>query len=62
MQRSARARVSAIFILHAIAWAFAMFVADAIWDDQAAIWMVVAFSIANVLLALALRKHWRPAQ
>jgi len=60
--RSARVRVSAIFILHAIAWAFAMFVADAIWDDQAAIWMVVAFSIANGLLALVLRKHWLPAR
>lgn len=58
--RSARVRVSAIFILHAIAWAFAMFVADAIWDDRAAIWMVVAFTIANSLLALVLRKHWRP--
>lgn len=59
-QRSDKVRVSAIFILHAIAWAFAMFVADAIWDDQAAIWMVVAFTIANSLLALVLRKHWRP--
>ncbi|WP_339872102.1 hypothetical protein [uncultured Brevundimonas sp.] len=59
-QRSARARVSAIFILHAIAWALAMFVADAIWDDPAAIWMVIGFTIANSLLALALRKHWRP--
>jgi hypothetical protein len=58
--RSARVRISAIFILHAIAWAFAMFVADAIWDDPAAIWMVVAFTIANSLLALALRKHWWP--
>ena len=60
--RSAQVRVSAIFILHAIAWAFAMFVADAIWGDQAAIWMVVAFTIANSLLALVLRKHWRPAR
>ena len=37
-----------------------MFVADAIWDDPAAIWMVIGFTIANSLLALALRKHWRP--
>ena len=60
VQRSAKARVSAIFILHAIAWAFAMFVADAIWGDRSGIWMVVAFMIANSLLALVLRKHWRP--
>ncbi len=57
--RSAKVRVSAIFILHAIAWAFAMFVADALFGDGAAVWMVVAFSIANGLLALALRKQWR---
>ena len=57
--RSAKARVSAIFILHAIAWAFAMFVADALFGDRAAVWMVVAFSIANGLLALILRKQWR---
>jgi hypothetical protein len=56
--RSARVRVSAIFILHAIAWAFAMFVADDLFGDGAAVWMVVAFSIANGLLALALRKQW----
>lgn len=58
--RSAKARVSAIFILHAVAWALAMFVADAIWDDPAAIWMVIGFTIANSLLALVLRKHWWP--
>lgn len=57
--RSARVRVSAIFILHAIAWAFAMFVADALFGDRAAVWMVLGFTFANSLLALAFRKQWR---
>ena len=60
--RSARVRVSALFILHGIAWAFAMFVADAFFGDGAAVWMMVAFTIANTLLAIKFRKQWFPVR
>jgi hypothetical protein len=60
--RSAKVRVSAIFILHAVAWAFAMFVADGLFGDRAAVWMVVAFTIANTLLAIKFRKQWFPVR
>ena len=56
--RSAKVRLSAIIILHAIAWVFAMFVADVLWGDRAGVWMVVGFVFANSLLAIAFRKHW----
>ena len=57
--RNAGVRVGAIFILHAIAWVFAMFIADVLFGDRAAIWMVIGFTIANGLLALPLRNQWR---
>lgn len=50
--RHAATRQAALYIVHAIGWVFAMFLADDLWGDAAAIWMVVAFTISNGLLAV----------
>ena len=52
-KKHAATRTSALFIVHAIAWVFAMFLGDYIWGDRAAMWMVIAFTISNGLLAIA---------
>ncbi len=52
-KKHAAARTSALFIVHAIGWVFAMFLGDYFWGDGAAKWMVIAFTIANGLLAVA---------
>ena len=52
VSNSAKVRLAAFYILHAIGWAFALFLADIIWGDSSTIWMLVGFSISNVLLAM----------
>ncbi len=51
-RKHAATRISALFVVHAIGWAFAMFLADYLWGDAASRWMVIAFTIANSLLAI----------
>lgn len=52
-KKHAATRSSALFIVHAIAWVFAMFLGDYIWGDRAGMWMVIAFTVSNALLAVA---------
>jgi len=60
MLAGVRARVRAfsarrsflILMLHAIAWAFGIFLADAIGGDVASKWMVIIFTVVNTTLAL----------
>lgn len=60
--RRGQVRVSAVLILHAIVWVFAMFIADEIWGDRAGVWMVTGFTLANIGLALSFRDRVRPAR
>lgn len=41
-------------ILHALAWVFAMFLADEIWGDAAAKWMVIGFVLSQGMFIAAL--------
>lgn len=50
-------RGSVYIILHALAWAFATILADVIWGDQSAIWMIVAFTVTNGLLSTLVLKN-----
>ena len=59
-RRHAAIRQGALFIIHAIGWVFAMFLADYLWGDAATIWMVIAFTIANGALAIFLAPHFAP--
>jgi len=40
-------RTAIVGLLHALLWAFAMLLADSIWGDRAAPWMVIAFVLAT---------------
>tara|TARA_R110002051_G_scaffold71405_1_gene128811 strand:+ start:490 stop:1116 length:627 start_codon:yes stop_codon:yes gene_type:complete len=52
--------LSAMYILHAIGWVFAMFLADIIWGDKSMVWMLVGFTIANSVLALTYKAWSKP--
>lgn len=52
-KKHASSRLSALFIVHAIGWAFAMLLADYLWGNSAIVWMVIAFAVSNGLLAAA---------
>jgi hypothetical protein len=41
-------RTAIVGLLHGLLWVFAMFLADSIWGDTAAPWMVIAFVVATV--------------
>ena len=49
-----------MYILHAIGWVFAMFLADIIWGDKSMVWMLVGFTIANSVLALTYKAWSKP--
>lgn len=54
---AAKARRMTVFlILNGLLWVFLIFVADIIWGDAGAKWMLVPFIIANSLLAVSQRK------
>lgn len=62
MAVSSNRRFAAILLLHALAWAFAMLFASAIfenasWGNQVAPWMSVGFVLANGLLIAARRSN-----
>lgn len=50
-------RMSALLILNALLWVFAMFVVDAIWGDTAGQWLAVIFVIVNGFLAVTLGRE-----
>ena len=54
LKSHSEARITALYIIHAIGWVFAMFLASHLWGDEANVWMVVAFVVANSLLAVRL--------
>jgi len=60
-RRNASARYATIGILHAIGWVLAMFLADEIWGDKSAIWMVLAFMIPNGFIAIKLSHKLKAA-
>ncbi len=49
-------RLVLIYLLHGLLWVFAMFLADSIWGDRAALWMVAGCVLANGALILAHHK------
>lgn len=52
-------RLSVFLILNGLFWAFLIFVADMIWGDAGAQWMLVPFIIVNSLLAVSQGKLLR---
>ncbi len=63
LTRAEVSRNGAYLILHALAWAYAMMLADVIWGDQSTIWMIIAFTVVNgILMALVLGQNIRSAQ
>lgn len=46
-----------IYFLHALLWVFAMFLADSIWGDRAAPWMVGSFVLASGALIFTHRRR-----
>lgn len=46
-------RTAIVVLLHGLLWVFAMFLADSIWGDRAAPWMVIAFLVATFQLTRA---------
>lgn len=58
LSKSEIARNGAYVVLHALAWAFAMILADVIWGDRSTTWMIVAFTVVNgLLMTLILRQQ-----
>ncbi|MEE2565515.1 hypothetical protein [Hyphobacterium marinum] len=52
-------RLSVFLILNGLFWAFLIFVADIVWGDAGAQWMLVPFIIVNSLLAVTQIKLFR---
>lgn len=52
-------RTMVIDLLHALLWVSAMFLADSIWGDRAAPWMVIGFALSGAILVVARRRTWR---
>ena len=53
-KKHAETRVSALLIVHAIGWVFAMFLADYLWGDAAAKWLLLPFTILNIMFSIPL--------
>jgi len=49
-------RMAIFLILNALFWTFLIFIADRLWGDMAAQWMLVPFIIVNSLLAMVQMK------
>ena len=60
LKRDMSLRLVALYIMHAIGWCYVMFLADAIWGDQAAIWTVMGFVFSNTIIAY-FELQWRKA-
>jgi len=52
-------RLTVFLILNGLFWAFLIFVADIVWGDAGARWMLVPFIIVNSLLAVTQIKRFR---
>lgn len=55
-------RRTLFMVLHALLWVFAIFLADALWGDNASKWMVIGFVIANGALAVWVLPQIRKAK
>ena len=54
----AAVRLALLYLLHGLLWVLAMFLADSVWGDRAAPWLIVGFVLANSVLVLVhLTRH-----
>ena len=60
--RAKAGRMAILLILNGLFWTFLIFVADSLWGDAGARWMLVPFIIVNSLLAITQAKHFRDAR